>query len=118
MSDTSFGTVTDYRTGTPVRPATAAEWRRSAGASHASPWNGVFDLEGQAVWVDGGPDMNPHRDAVVALLDEASRAGDTKMARIAETALGVHGQSRDGEIDEAWGECVRVILDNRANGAE
>lgn len=114
---TAFGTLTDYTAGKPIRPATAAEWRQSAGATHSSPWNGVFDLDGRAVRVDGGPEAGVYREDIIALASEAGTAGDVKMARIAGTALGINGQSFDGEIDGAWGECVEVILDNRANTA-
>lgn len=57
---TSYGTVTDYSTGAAIRPATAAEWRQTAGKlasgesdSYTGAWN---DSDGLAVWVDGGPD--------------------------------------------------------------
>jgi hypothetical protein len=51
MSETTdYGTLTDYRTGEPIRPATAAEHAQSLAAGEA----GVFELDGRSVFVAGG----------------------------------------------------------------
>jgi hypothetical protein len=118
-----FGTLTDYASGTAIRPATAAEWRKTAEAYHgggAGDYTGAFDLDGRAVYVDGGPDMHPHRDAIIALCGEAAEAGNDAQVLLCDTALVVNAgyQATAAEANAAWGECVRVILDNRANAAE
>lgn len=57
-----YGTVTDYLTGEPVRPATGQEWRRTAdkmasddGDNYTGAWRGS---DGRAVYVDGGPEAD------------------------------------------------------------
>lgn len=119
----TFGILTDYATGELIRPATGGEWRKTADAYHgggAGGYTGAFDLDGRAVYVDGGPDMHPHRDAIVALRGEAAAAGDDARVLLCDTALAVNAgyQATGAEIDAAWGECVRVILDNRATAGE
>jgi hypothetical protein len=47
-----YGTLTDYRTGEQVRPATAAEHARSLAAGET----GAFELDGRSVFVAGGPE--------------------------------------------------------------
>jgi hypothetical protein len=105
----AYGTVTDYKTGEPVRPATAAEWRRTAdvvtsgiSAGYAGAWE---DADGRPVYVDGGPEPVVTRSDVHTLRDEAGAAGDAEQARLCDQALGIGG--------DAWAECVRVILGNR-----
>ncbi len=136
MSD--FGTLTDYETGEQIRPATAAEWRKTAdlvndGTSAGA--TGAFDLDGRAVWVEGGPAAEAAFYSIRDLRDEAGQAGDMEMARICDIALGeggtgefaeLLGQTVDGiqrdviaamDQGEARAECVRIILDNRLNTA-
>lgn len=57
----NFGTVTDYQTGQPIRPATAGEWRRTADTVNDNPGPGNYtgawtDADGRTVYVDGGPE--------------------------------------------------------------
>jgi hypothetical protein len=47
-----YGTLNDYRTGEPIRPATAAEHASSLAAGET----GVFELDGRSVFVAGGPE--------------------------------------------------------------
>lgn len=49
----------DYRTNTAIRPANESEWRasREAERSNIGGGNGVFDLDGQSVWVEGGEEL-------------------------------------------------------------
>lgn len=48
-----YGTLTDYRTGEPIRPAAADEHARSL----ASEYDGAFtDNDGRTVFVAGGPE--------------------------------------------------------------
>lgn len=107
---TAFGTVTDYKTGDPVRPATAAEWRRTADAVASGQYTGAFALDGRAVFVDGGPEAGVSDDDIRELEQEAGSAGDLEMASLCRKAL-------DEDDDEARGECVQVILDTRAEFA-
>lgn len=47
--------LTDYLTGSPIRPATLDEWARSKHAAEHEPGGtGAFDLDGRAVYVNGG----------------------------------------------------------------
>jgi len=106
-----FGTLTDYATGEAIRAATAAEWRRTADAIASGTPQGTFDLDGRAVWVEFGPDPEVGFYDIAALRDEAGQAGDMGQVRICNTAL----DEEAGGYDEARAECVRVILDNRAD---
>jgi hypothetical protein len=47
-----YGTLTDYITGEQIRPATADEHARSLAAGEV----GAFELDGQSVFVAGGPE--------------------------------------------------------------
>lgn len=50
-----FGTLTDYRTGTPIRPATREEWERCI----ATPLHAFMvetETEAFMATVDGGPE--------------------------------------------------------------
>lgn len=117
MSD--FGTVTDYHTGTAIRPATAKEWRWTAdklnsGESDArtGAWN---DDDGQAVYVDGGPDAEISREDIRALREEAGNAGDGEQARLCACALGEGDEDDEHRTPagDAWYACAQVILDTR-----
>jgi hypothetical protein len=63
MTETSeYGTVTDYASGEPVRPATRREWQMTADViasggpgSYTGAWPDM-DGNGRAVYVDGGPE--------------------------------------------------------------
>jgi hypothetical protein len=50
--DNEYGTLRDYTTGDPIRPATADEHARSLTAGEV----GAFDLDGRIVFVAGGPE--------------------------------------------------------------
>ena len=124
----NFGTVTDYKTGKPIRPATAAEWRKSAeavsigpAADVTSPWPGASqvridmkgrwqDADGRLVYVSDGPDPLVTEYTMRELRREAAAAGDLAMVDLCDRGR--------GEDDDAFRECVRVILDNRMRAAE
>jgi hypothetical protein len=122
---TAFGTLTDYKTGTVIRPATAAEWRKSADDVEVTG-RGIFDLDGRTVFVEGGPDAEVTDDDIRELAGEAAAAGDASMARCCEIALGADTEDEEPCVvtwdaaspEGARREAVRVILDNRANSAE
>lgn len=113
---TSYGTVTDYSTGQQIRPATGAEWLRTATTlleerpgSYTGAWD---DSDGQAAYVDGGPDMDITPEDIRKLRDEAGTAGDDAQVRLCTIAL---GEADDSDLDAcgpdgAWYECGAVIL--------
>lgn len=105
----NWGTITDYTKGTPIRPATAAEWREGASkvnSDDSDAYTGVFFIEGDRdVYVDGGPDAEVRDSDISDLRDEADAAGDEKQSALCVRAM-------DGD-DDARAECVRVILDDR-----
>ena len=105
MSD--YGTLTDYATGEPIRPATAQEWRRTAdklASGDSDAYTGAWDDDGRSVYVDGGPDAGVTGADIAALEQEAAIAGDSEQVRLCRAAT----------TDEtARAECVRVILDAR-----
>jgi hypothetical protein len=87
MSD--YGTLTDYSTGTPIRPATVQEWRQTAGAIAAGKPEGIFaDQDGTVVWVDGGPEAEVSDTDIAGLESEAATAGDAPVVEACQTALG------------------------------
>jgi hypothetical protein len=110
----TYGTLTDYQTGESLRPATAAEWRRTADAvnDNLSPgsYTGGFDLDGRTVYVAGGPEAEVSAHDVRALMAEAASAGDTAQARECEIALLDDGSQ---QAIEAFQACAKVILDFR-----
>lgn len=113
MSD--WGTLYNHRTGDPIRPATAGEWRKSADALasryHTSSYGVWRDDDNVVVFVSGGPDDEVNAESIRQLLAEAGLAGDEEMARLCKIAL----DRLPGDDDAAWRECARVILDNRMN---
>jgi hypothetical protein len=134
----AFGILTDYTKGTAIRAATAAEWRETAAVVNSGDndaYAGVFFLAGTDldVYVDGGPDAEVCDRDIEELWEEADAAGDLEMARVCERALGTLDEDAAGDggdpdpaataqaramtQDEARGECVRVILDSRAEAA-
>lgn len=52
-TQTDWGTLTDRVTADAIRPATADEWFAS---THTHTDEGVIDVEGRSVYVQGGPD--------------------------------------------------------------
>ena len=105
---TDFGEVTDYFSGVTIRPATAAEWRRTADVTNSGglgAYTGAWEEKGIAVYVDGGPDMDVTLKDVARLGREAAAAGDTEQAGMCAHAITGH--------EEAMAGCVKVILDNR-----
>ena len=69
---TEWGTLTDYVTGEPLRPATEAEWRKTADVlasggpgSYPGAWD---DEDGTTVWVDGGPEEQPDKSGISGAL--------------------------------------------------
>ena len=114
ITDEGWGILHDYK-GTPLRAATAAEWKRSEEkdvrgffADHE-----IFGNPDYQHHVTGGPDGTVDADVIRALLAEATQAGDTEQARLCEVALG----RTPGDSDRAWWACGQVILDNRINSA-
>jgi hypothetical protein len=117
---TTFGIVTDYTAGTPIRPATAAEWRKTADAvSIDRVYQGIWqDEDGRSVYVDGGPDAEVTDNDIRALGDEAAAHGDYAQANLCEQALEFADTDKLVYTDDdAHDKCVRVILDYRANVA-
>jgi len=116
MSD--FGMVTDYRTGWAVRPATAAEWRRTADKENSrdsDAYTGAWadtEEDGRTVYVSGGPDSYVSDGDIAALHDEAAAAGDAAQVRLCDAALAPRAAT-GAEEERARAECVRVILDTR-----
>jgi hypothetical protein len=104
----NFGTVTDRITGEAIRPATGAEWRRTADLVNGTDAGGETgawaDTDGRAVWVSGGPDPYVYDPDIRDLFDEAGRAGDTPMVALCREAV---------EDEAARAQCVKVILSNR-----
>lgn len=86
-----FGTLTDYRTGNPIRPATSAQWLRTAeviNSRRPDAHAGAFlDGDGRSVWVDGGPDAAVSGADLAALREEARIAGDEHMLETCTAAL-------------------------------
>ena len=105
----SFGTVTRYATGAPVRSATAAEWRSTAdlvNSEAAGGYTGAWrDGDGSAVYVDGGPETAVTDLDLKQLRDAAGTAGDPEQARLCTQALAGDAKARQ--------QCVRAILDTR-----
>lgn len=105
----AFGTVTDYATAQPVRPATVAEWRKTAdklAAGDCDSYTGAWDDEdGRVVYVDGGPDAGISDSDIAELEQAAANAGDSAQVSLCEAAL--------EDDSDARRECVRVILDTR-----
>lgn len=117
----NFGTLTDYTTGTPIRPATATEWRKTAGrlADPGDGYTGAFQDDGRSVYVDGGPEAAVTDTDIRALRDEAATAGDTGMADLCTRALGEDCDQEPGNADAAAAaRCAEVILDTRMRAAE
>lgn len=56
----NYGTICDYKTGESIRPATEQEWRasREAEASNIGGGTGVIEVNGQSVYVEGGPEQS------------------------------------------------------------
>jgi hypothetical protein len=127
----TYGTVTDYKTGEPIRPATGAEWRRTAdriadiepskGDAYTGAWE---DDDGRVVYVDGGSDAEVSATDVRALRDEAAQAGDLEQVRLCELAT---GDADDSPVTprgwtrgngQAFRECAKVILDFRMRVVE
>jgi hypothetical protein len=115
-----FGTLTDYATGTAIRPATAAEWRATAdlvnngtSAGLSGAWE---DQDGRSVWVDGGPECEVSDRDIAELEQEAGQAGDGAQVDLCRKAAekDEYGNVAD---EDARAECIRVILDNRVNMA-
>jgi hypothetical protein len=114
----SFGTLTDYDTGQPIRPATAAEWRGTADKLNSrtgDSYTGAWSDDGSHFYVDGGPEPRVNTRDIVDLRVEAMHAGDEAQERLCVTAL---GDFDDDKMDEARGKCVAVILDTRMRVAE
>ena len=113
MSD--YGTVTDYQTGAPLRPATLKEWRRSAdklNGRESDSYTRAWNLDGTAVYVDGGPEAEVTREDIRELRDEAGSAGDDEQVRYCTAALG-EDEPNPLDPDIAWIECAQVILGTR-----
>jgi len=53
VTDTEYGTLTDYTTGEELRPATRGEWLASLDAGETGAFK---DVAGRAVFVAGGPE--------------------------------------------------------------
>ncbi len=107
-----FGTLTDYATGTPIRPATAQDWLATALAVAEGRPQGTWtdpDDETRTVFVEGGPDVEVTDTEIEALEAEAIAAGETARASLCFGAL-----HRD-EISRS--DCARVILERRLNVA-
>ena len=119
----TFGTLTDYTTGTAIRPATAEEWRFTALAVNGDKAGGETgawqDDSGRAVWVDGGPAMDVTGTDIEELGREASQHGDYAQEDLCRIATGTWDpdEPQPAGEDDARAECVRVILDNRLNAA-
>jgi hypothetical protein len=119
----NWGTLTDYATGAAVRPATAQEWRRTAdklASRQSDSYTGAWDEDGQAVWVDGGPDAEVSREDMRQLRDEAGSAGDSEQVALCNAALGEtdEDEQHQPDPDAAWIECASVILDTRMRVAD
>ena len=115
ITDEGWGILHD-RTGTPLRAATAAEWKRSEERDVRGFYQVVGSPYGNPEYQDhvvGGPDGTVDADAVRALLAEAAQAGDAEQVRLCEVALG----RAPGDSDRAWYACGQVILGNRVNSA-
>ena len=106
-----FGTLTDYTTSLPIRPASAEEWRLTAltvnGDTAGSETGAFEDENGRAVWVEGGPEVEVSDQDIRDLEQEAGQAGDCDQVDLCRSALA-------GD-EGARAECVRVIIDNRLN---
>lgn len=112
----SFGQLTAYATGHCIRPATAAEWRKTAERVsihnvHQGFWR---DDDGRVVYVDGGPEANITNDDIRALRGEAAAAGDLAQVALCDRALEFADADELVTADDyAWEDCARVILDSR-----
>lgn len=106
---TSFGTLTDHATGLAIRPATAAEWRFSAAEVACGNDTGAWELEGRAVFTEGGPRAEVDDDDIRELEAEAGTAGDGDQVSLCREAL-------DGD-SAARLCCATVILDHRMQAA-
>lgn len=61
-------TLTDYLTGTQIRPATREEWARSKhAAAHEPGGTGAFDLDGRSVFVAGDFPPAPKHPKILAV---------------------------------------------------
>jgi hypothetical protein len=124
----ALGMLCDYATSTPIRPATAIEWRKSADAElEGGDVHGVFDLHsgafrddgGHTVIVIGGPPSEVTADDIRALGDDAASAGDLERVRLCEVATGDAADSPRNPRGFAQGngqafrQCAKVILDSR-----
>lgn len=116
----AWGTVNDYRTGSMLRDATAAEWRRTADKYNgydSDAYTGAWaDEDGHAVYVSGGPEAEVSDDDIIALHDEAVSAGDAEQVRLCDVAMAPRSTAGP-DVAEARAECVRVILDTRMETA-
>ena len=118
----TWGTVSDYKTGFMIREATAAEWRRTAdkeNGTDSDAYTGAWldpDEEGRAVYVSGGPESHVSDDDIIALHDEAASAGDAEQVRLCDVAMAPRATAGP-DVAEARAECIRVILDTRMETA-
>lgn len=128
---TDFGMVTKWETNTRLRPATPAEWRKTADAVITGNNGAWKDADGTVVCVVRGPYTDILEDDIRALRAEAAEAGDLEMVAICNSALGEQpdhvayavlgaGEQKIGTLGTAGAlvECARVILDNRMGAAK
>jgi len=91
MTETSaYGTLTDYTTGQPLRPATRDEWEMTVKSLDAGEDAGIWrdqDIYLHPVYVDGGPDPVVSDQAIRDLQDEAGRFGDLDQVAMCERAI-------------------------------
>lgn len=118
----TFGTLTDYNSGLAIRPATAAEWRRTADLVNGSmpgSYTGAWEDEnGRAVWVADGPEITVTENDILELEQEAATAGDAAQAALCRQVWTLDEDGNYGaDSRDARAECVRVILDSRLNAA-
>jgi hypothetical protein len=54
-----YGMICDYKTSEAIRPATPAEWlaSREAEDGNIGGGTGVIEVDGQSVYVEGGPEL-------------------------------------------------------------
>ena len=85
-------TLTDYRTGNEIRPATRKEFIRSAYASGPGGHTGAIVIDGRSVYVSGHLLDDPTDERIATLRTEAGEAGDLEMVAICDAAI-------DGDVD-------------------
>ena len=111
MDETAYGTLCDYLTGVPLRPATRNEWQMTVKALDAGVEAGVWrddDVHPLTVYVDGGPDPLVSDQAIRDMAGDAEQYGP--YAELCDRAL-------DGD-QAARAECVALIRDYRCREAE